>query len=108
MKKRELDLTGAYYLSLAAVGVNRHVVRVATSDAAVAVFNDFRDHNGFGASDLKADCGDITDHRGKLVATVCYNGRVKLPDGRFLDGMSGRQWLNHCSLAKSFNSEGSN
>lgn len=35
-----------------------------------------RDENGYGASDMQAKYGKITDEKGKVVACVSYNGRV--------------------------------
>lgn len=89
----ELDLTNAYYLNLSAVGCKSHSIRVTDSENAVFVFCDYRDHNGLGASDMKRDCGKVTDSKGSLVATICYNGRVKRADGSFLDGLTGTEWV---------------
>lgn len=95
LKSRPLDLTGAYYLRLEAPGLKPQTVRVANSDQAVAVFNDFRDGYRLASSEMGTDCGKVTDSKGDLIATICYNGRVKLPDGTFLDGMTGNEWLHH-------------
>lgn len=68
-------------------------IPVFDSEDAVTLFCSWRDRFGLGASDLKRSDGKVTDDRGKLICTICYNGRVKMPDGRFLDGMNGAQWL---------------
>ena len=95
-----LDLAGAYYLHLAAEGVRSQTIRVRFVDNAQAVFADFRDSNRLGSSEMGADCGKITDASGNLVATICYNGRVRMPDGTFMDGMSGRKWLDFCAAGR--------
>ena len=35
-----------------------------------------RDKNGYGASDMHAKYGNVTDEKGKAVACISYNGRV--------------------------------
>ncbi len=63
-------------------------VMVFDSDDAVKLFSLFRDGGGFGASELKKGCGDITDLSGKLIARISYNGRVWLPNGQPLDELT--------------------
>jgi hypothetical protein len=98
--QKAVDLTGAYFLHLEAKGQRSRAVRVQFVDQAQAVFADFRDNgdDGFmlGASQMRSDCGKITDAHGRLVATICYNGRVMLPSGRFMDGMEHDEWMTFC------------
>lgn len=72
-------------------------VPVFDSEDASRLFCQWRDRFGLGASDLKRDDGKVKDANGKLVCTICYNGRVKLPNGQFVDGMSGQQWMALCA-----------
>lgn len=84
---------GARFLHLSARGAATHTIRVFDIFAAVVVFNDYRDFNCLGASDLKRDCGKITDEHGHELCRISYNGRVVLPNGQFLDGLDGQQWI---------------
>lgn len=86
----------ARYLHLSGRGRTK-VIRVFDILAAVAVFEDFRDYSSLGASDMGQDCGKITDERGNELCRIAYNGRVVLPNGSFLDGMDGREWLAYCT-----------
>lgn len=54
-------------------------------------------HHAYMPIELKRDDGKVKDANGKLVCTICYNGRVKLPNGQFVDGMSGQQWMSLCA-----------
>lgn len=72
-------------------------IPVFDSEEASRLFCSWRDRFGLGASDLERNDGKVTDAKGKLVCIICYNGRVKLPNGQFVDGMSGRDWLTLCS-----------
>jgi hypothetical protein len=51
---------------------------------ASAIFQQYRDHYGIGASDMSEGCGNIYANDGTLVATVSYNGRVWHPQGELL------------------------
>lgn len=88
-----IDLTNAYYLRLAAIGIPTRDHRVFSSDEAIAVWTDFRDHNNLGGSDLKKGCGDVHDAKGQLVARISYNGRVWDTNNKPLDGLSGAEWI---------------
>jgi hypothetical protein len=87
------DLTNAYYLRLAVVGQVAREHRVFSSDEAVAVWCDYRNTLGFGASEMKKGCGDVTDSKGCVVGRISYNGRVWDASGKSVDGLVGRQWL---------------
>ncbi len=51
---------------------------------ASAMFQQYRDRNGIGASDMKPNCGNIFADDGTLVAKVSYHGRVWNPRGQLL------------------------
>ena len=103
-KSTVLDLTGAYYLRLEADGVKSRTVRIQYVDDAQAVFNDFRDHGdygfSFGGSQMGRNCGKITDASGREVCRIAYNGRVVMPDGSFMDGMSAQEWIALCTSGR--------
>lgn len=90
-------LEASMYLTISREGSKPLRVRVPTSDIAVVLWKAYRDAEEMGGSDMGEGCGDIRDIKGNLIATVAYNGRVKLPDGSFLDGMTSEQWVKHCS-----------
>ncbi len=77
--------------------LGRSNIPVFDSDDAQRLFCSWRDRFGLGASDLKRDDGKVSDEGGKLICTICYNGRIKLPNGQFLDGMNGQEWLALCA-----------
>jgi hypothetical protein len=79
----ELPSAGGY-VYLAATGCPTLKIPVQSADMASAMFEQYRDRNGLGASDLKPQCGSIFAHDGTLVARVSYNGRVWSPDGTLL------------------------
>jgi hypothetical protein len=72
------------YLLLAAEGCPTIKTRVASADEASALFTQYRDEHGIGASEMKAGCGNIYADDGTLVARVSYNGRVWTPEGQLL------------------------
>lgn len=90
--ERRIDLTNACYLHLAAKGAPTYDLRVFDDAQASAVWNDYRDHFGFGGSAMKPRCGNITDQHGRIVARVSYNGRVWI-DGKPTDGMNAAEWI---------------
>ena len=93
MSNFAIGLTNAYYLRLAAIGIPTRDHRVFSSDEAVAVWTDFRDHNNLGSSDMKKGCGDVHDAKGQLVARISYNGRVWDTNNKPIDGLSGSEWI---------------
>lgn len=68
--------TGHYYVHLAACGAPVLNVPVQFADQASRVFHAYRDKYGFGASGMKAGCGDIYDSRNRVVGRISYNGRI--------------------------------
>lgn len=58
----------------------RQVIHCATIDKAVGIFeavrDDGNDGEGYGASDMRAECGHVYEGD-KRVATIHYNGRVE-------------------------------
>src|ERR1700739_2474608 len=63
--KQTPDLTGARFLHLSGRGRSNATIRVFNLESAIVVFQDYRDYNCFGASDLGTDCGKITDEDGQ-------------------------------------------
>ena len=72
------------YLLLAAEGCASLKIAVQSADMASVMFQQYRDRNGIGASDMKSGCGSIFAEDGTLVAKVSYNGRIWSPQGELL------------------------
>lgn len=81
MKSNALIVSGRCWLILVASGCQSYRVPVKTGDEASFAWQRYRDRNGLGGSDMEAQCGDVVDEAGKLVARVSYNGRVWSPSG---------------------------
>jgi len=64
------------YIYLAASGCPILKIPVESADMASAMFQQYRDRNGIGASDMMPHCGSIFADDGTLVANVSYNGRA--------------------------------
>jgi hypothetical protein len=79
----ELPVTGGY-IYLAASGCPTLRIPIQSADMASAMFQQYRDRNGIGASDMQPHCGSIFAGDGTLVAKVSYNGRVWTPQGLLL------------------------
>lgn len=88
-----------YTLRLSAVGAPTIDQPVCFADDASRIWCKYRDQHGVSGSTMKRDSGRITDAKGNLMATICYNGRVKLADGTFADGLTGAQWLERGRLS---------
>jgi hypothetical protein len=82
-KAGELMMSGGY-IYLAASGCPTLKIPVDSADVTSVMFQQYRDRNQIGASDMKADCGSIFAHYGTLVAKVSYNGRVWSLQGTLL------------------------
>jgi hypothetical protein len=80
----ELAVVSGGYIYLAASGCPTLKIPVESADMASAMFQQYRDRNGIGASDMKPHCGNIFADDGTLVAKVSYNGRVWTPQGQLL------------------------
>jgi hypothetical protein len=80
----KLAVVSGGYIYLAASGCPTLKIPVESADMASAMFQQYRDRNGIGASDMKSDCGSIFADDGTLVAKVSYNGRVWNPQGKLL------------------------
>jgi hypothetical protein len=65
-----------YAVRLAWRGLRTRLVLVNFADEASELFASVRNQNGFGASDMKAGCGDLLDGTGKLIGKISYNGRI--------------------------------
>jgi hypothetical protein len=72
------------YIYLAASGCPTLKIPIESADMASAMFQQYRDRNGIGASDMMPHCGSIFADDGTMVANVSYNGRVWNPEGRLL------------------------
>lgn len=70
------DSGNTHRLHLAAVGAPTLDVSVQFADEASVVFCAYRQKYGFGASEMKPECGNIYDSRRRLVGRISYNGRV--------------------------------
>jgi len=77
-----------FNLHLGAIGAPMVKVMVFDSDDAVKIFTQYRDSGPFGSSEMLKGCGNVTDLTGKLVCRISYNGRVWLPNGQPLDGLT--------------------
>lgn len=65
-----------HYIHLSASGVPTLNIAVQFADQASNVFCAYRDRYEFGASAMKAHCGNIYDSRDCLVGRISYNGRI--------------------------------
>jgi hypothetical protein len=65
-----------YKIHLAAKGCKTFDLMVVDSRSAREVFCQYRDSHDLGSSDLKKNCGVVTDSNGKLVARISYNGKI--------------------------------
>ena len=66
----------AHYNHLAAIGAPSLDIPVRFADEAARVFSAYRDKYEFGASAMKAGCGNIYNSRNHRVARISYNGRI--------------------------------
>lgn len=66
----------AHFIHLAAIGAPLLDIPVQFADEAARVFSAYRDKYEFGASGMKARCGNIYNSRKHRVARISYNGRI--------------------------------
>jgi hypothetical protein len=64
------------YIRINFRGTPNHLVPVQFADDASRIFSDVRDAGGFGASDMKAGCGELIDGTGEVIGQISYNGRI--------------------------------
>ena len=76
---------GFHHIHLAASGAPTLDIGVEFADQASKVFSDYRDRYGFGASEMKARCGNIYDSQSCIVGRISYNGRIWDASGRLVD-----------------------
>lgn len=88
---RPADLAGTLVLS--ARGHGRRDVKIANVAEASIRWQQFREFEGIGMSDLDRQSGIIVGDSGELLAKVSYNGRVWHPDGKTADGRGGLGWI---------------
>ncbi|HEY2471842.1 MAG TPA: hypothetical protein VGI45_28920 [Terracidiphilus sp.] len=65
-----------HYIHLAANGAPTLDIPVQFADEASRLFSAYRDQYNFGASEMKARCGNIYNSRKHLVGRISYNGRI--------------------------------
>lgn len=88
MKVRTLapNLQGkAHHIHLAAIGAPSLDIPVQFADEASRVFSAYRDKYEFGASGMKARCGNIYNSRNHLVGRISYNGRIWDANGNLIE-----------------------
>lgn len=74
---RAPDLQGeAHYIYLAATDAPTLKIPVQFADYAAKVFCVYRERYQFGASGMKARCGNIYNSSGVLAGKISYNGRI--------------------------------
>ncbi|MCU1302013.1 MAG: hypothetical protein JWQ87_2297 [Candidatus Sulfotelmatobacter sp.] len=71
-----------HYIHLAASGAPIFNVPVRFADEALEAFCAYRDRYEFGASAMKAGCGNIYDSRNCLVGRISYNGCIWDANGK--------------------------
>ena len=71
-----------HYIHLAASGAPTFNIDVEYADEASEVFSAYRDRYEFGASAMKAGCGNIYDSQNRVVGRISYNGRIWDASGR--------------------------
>jgi hypothetical protein len=74
-----------HYIHLAASGAPVLNVPVRFADEASRVFSTYRDRYQFGASAMKAGCGNIYDSRNCVVGRISYNGRIWDANGKSVE-----------------------
>jgi hypothetical protein len=74
--------TEQHYVHLVASGAPTFNIPVRFADEASEVFAAYRDRYEFGASAMKAGCGNIYDSQNRLVGRISYNGRIWDADGK--------------------------
>jgi hypothetical protein len=67
---------GPLRLHLAAVGAPTLDLPVWFADEASKAFSTYRDTYSFGASEMKAGCGNIYNSQNRPVGRISYNGRI--------------------------------
>jgi hypothetical protein len=71
------DLRGEpHRIHLAASGAPTLDVTVQFAEEASKVFSAYREKYEFGASEMKARCGNIYDSHNRLVGRISYNGLI--------------------------------
>lgn len=75
MKSKAIALRSGY-LRLAAVGCPTLHVPVNDAEQIVRIWENYRDENGIGASDMTSGCGDLVASDGTVVARISYNSRI--------------------------------
>lgn len=70
-----------HYIHLAASGAPTFNIHIQYADEASKVFSAYRDRYEFGASAMKAGCGNIYDSKNRVVGRISYNGRIWDPNG---------------------------
>lgn len=70
-----------HHIHLAASGAPTLDVRVQFAEEASKIFSAYREKYEFGASEMKARCGNIYDSQNRLVGRISYNGRIWDTDG---------------------------
>jgi hypothetical protein len=81
MQNAVAEFKGDHHIHLAAAGAPTLNVPVRFADEAAKAFSAYREKFLFGASEMKARCGDIYDSRNNLVGRISYNGRIWTADG---------------------------
>jgi hypothetical protein len=66
----------AHHIHLAAMGAPSLDIPVQFADEASRIFSAYREKLKFGASGMKAKCGNIYNSRNHLVGRISYNGRI--------------------------------
>jgi hypothetical protein len=75
----------AHYIHLAAIGAPKLDIPVQFADEASRIFSAYRDKYQFGASGMKAGCGNIYNSRNRLVGRISYNGRIWDANGNLIE-----------------------
>jgi len=77
------DLRGEpHHIHLAASGAPTLDVTIQFADEASRIFSAYRDQYEFGASEMKARCGNIYNSQNRIVGRISYNGRIWNADGK--------------------------
>ena len=76
MDGTQLPQQETWVLYLAAKGCPTLRLRVPDSQAASYLFGKYRESYGFGASEMRRNCGHVYDSTGAVIARISYNGRA--------------------------------
>jgi hypothetical protein len=74
-----------HHIHLAASGAPTLDIPVQFADEASKILSAYREKYELGASEMKAQCGNIYNTRNRLVGRISYNGRIWNANGNLVE-----------------------